>query len=261
LAEVQATLTPKINSINDAAKFTGDLVRNPPSNAWEMLQVANSAFDLSGVVSLGIGAAFPLAAPVLPMLKGIFDLFGGASGPSIGEITLGAIASVSQQISQGFAALENTIQKLTEQQATRSIDTILSGVNDIAKEQSAVNVFKNIFANEILEKLEADKAEVFAEYTETLNAQRAAWVSDIEKALTEARAKTDAQYKLVQSQLAGIAGGVFQQINDKLQKAAADGAELLELQRQIDEINGLINDGSIFALARDLVRGHFGITT
>lgn len=261
MAEVQATLTPKINSINDAAKFTGDLVRNPPSNAWEMLQVANSAFDLSGVVSLGIGAAFPLAAPVLPMLKGIFDLFGGASGPSIGEITLGAIASVSQQISQGFAALENTIQKLTEQQATRSIDTILSGVNDIAKEQSAVNVFKNIFANEILEKLEADKAEVFAEYTETLNAQRAAWVSDIEKALTEARAKTDAQYKLVQSQLAGIAGGVFQQINDKLQKAAADGAELLELQRQIDEINGLINDGSIFALARDLVRGHFGITT
>ena len=225
-----------------------------------MLQVANSAFDLSGVVSLGIGAAFPLAAPVLPMLKGIFDLFGGASGPSIGEITLGAIARVSQQISEGFAALENTIQKLTEQQATRSIDTILSGVNDIAKEQSAVNVFTNIFANEILEKLEADKAEAFAEYTERLNATRAAWVADVSEALKLAQEKTNAQYKIVQEQLASIAGGLFGELSDKLKKAADDAQELLEIQRQIDEINKLINDGALPVIAVNLIREFYGLT-
>ena len=258
--ETELEIKPKITTINEAAKFTNDFVRNPPQTPLEVVRVAASAFDADGVVSQGLGFAFPLVGSVLPALTGIFSLFGG-SGPSIGEITLTAIAQVSEQIQKGFQAVTETLSKVTEIQAQRTIDTVLSGVTELAREQSAVEVYKTFSAYAILDQVETQKAAIFAEYTETLNAQRAAWVSDIEKALTEARAKTDAQYMLVQSQLAGIAGGVFQQINDKLQKAAADGAELLELQRQIDEINGLINDGSIFALARDLVRGHFGITT
>jgi len=258
--ETELEIKPKITTVNEAAKFTNDFVRNPPQTPLEVVRVAASAFDADGVVSQGLGFAFPLVGSVLPALTGIFSLFGG-SGPSIGEITLTAIAQVSEQIQKGFQAVTETLSKVTEIQAQRTIDTVLSGVTELAREQSAVEVYKTFSASAILDQVETQKAAIFAEYTETLNAQRAAWVADIEKALTEARAKTDAQYTLVQSQLAGIAGGVFQQINDKLQKAAADGAELLELQRQIDEINGLINDGSIYALARDLVRGHFGITT
>lgn len=258
--ETELEIKPKITTVNEAAKFTNDFVRNPPQTPLEVVRVAASAFDADGVVSQGLGFAFPLVGSVLPALTGIFSLFGG-SGPSIGEITLTAIAQVSEQIQKGFEDVKETLSKVAEIQATRTIDTVLSGVTELAREQSAVEVYKTFTASAILDQVETQKAAIFAEYTETLNAQRAAWVADIEKALTEARAKTDAQYLLVQSQLAGIAGGVFQQINDKLQKAAADGAELLELQRQIDEINGLINDGSIFALARDLVRGHFGITT
>jgi len=258
--ETELEIKPKITTVNEAAQFTSDFVRNPPQTPLEVVRVAASAFDADGVVSQGLGFAFPLVGAVLPALTGIFSLFGG-SGPSIGEITLTAIAQVSEQIQKGFEDVKETLSKVAEIQATRTIDTVLSGVTELAREQSAVEVYKTFTASAILDQVETQKAAIFAEYTETLNAQRAAWVSDIEKALTEARAKTDAQYMLVQSQLAGIAGGVFQQINDKLQKAAADGAELLELQRQIDEINGLINDGSIFALARDLVRGHFGITT
>lgn len=258
--ETELEIKPKITTVNEAAKFTNDFVRNPPQTPLEVVRVAASAFDADGVVSQGLGFAFPLVGSVLPALTGIFSLFGG-SGPSIGEITLTAIAQVSEQIQKGFQAVTETLSKVTEIQAQRTIDTVLSGVTELAREQSAVEVYKTFSASAILDQVETQKAAIFAEYTETLNAQRAAWVADIEKALTDARAKTDAQYTLVQSQLAGIAGGVFQQINDKLQQAAADGAELLELQRQIDEINGLINDGSIFALARDLVRGHFGITT
>lgn len=260
MSESQLTITPKIQTVDQAAKFTADFVNNPPQTPLDVVRVAASAFDASGVVGQGLALAFPLVGSVLPALTGIFSLFGG-SGPSIGEITLTAIAQVSEQIQKGFEDVKETLSKVAEIQATRTIDTVLSGVTELAREQSAVEVYKTFTASAILDQVETQKAAIFAEYTETLNAQRAAWVADIEKALTEARAKTDAQYTLVQSQLAGIAGGVFQQINDKLQKAAADGAELLELQRQIDEINGLINDGSIFALARDLVRGHFGITT
>lgn len=258
LAESELIITPKIQTVDQAAKFTADFVNNPPQTPLEVVRVAASAFDASGVVGQGLALAFPLVGSLLPALTGIFSLFGG-SGPSIGEITLTAIAQVSEQIQKGLQAVTDTLSKVTELQAQRTIDTVLSGVTELAREQSAVEVYKTFSASAILDQVEAQKAEIFAEYTETLNAQRAAWVADIQKALSEAQAKTAAQYDIVQAQIAGIAGGVFREINTALQKAADDGRELLEIQRQIDEINGYLADNSLPLLADQIVRAYFGI--
>ena len=258
LSESGLIITPKIQTVDQAAKFTADFVNNPPQTPLEVVRVAASAFDASGVVGQGLALAFPLVGSVLPALTGIFSLFGG-SGPSIGEITLTAIAQVSEQIQKGFQAVTDTLSKVTELQAQRTIDTVLSGVTELAREQSAVEVYKTFSASAILDQVEAQKAKIFAEYTETLNAQRAAWVADIQKALSEAQAKTAAQYEIVQAQIAAIAGGVFREINTALQKAADDGRELLELQRQIDEINGYLADNSLPLLADQIVRAYFGI--
>jgi hypothetical protein len=258
LSESELIITPKIQTVDQAAKFTADFVNNPPQTPLDVVRVAASAFDVSGIVGRGLALAFPLVGSVLPALTGIFSLFGG-SGPSIGEITLTAIAQVSKQIQKGFQAVTDTLSKVTEIQAQRTIETVLSGVTELAREQSAVEVYKTFSASAILEQVEAQKAEIFAEYTETLNAQRAAWVADIQKALSEAQAKTAAQYDIVQAQIAAIAGGVFREINTALQKAADDGRELLELQRQIDEINGYLADNSLPLLADQIVRAYFGI--
>ena len=187
-------------------------------------------------------------------------MFGGISGPSIGQITLEAIGQVSQQISAGFQAVTETINKVAEFQATRTIDTVLSGVTELAKEQSAVNVYKHFTADSILTNLEAEKSLVFEEYTKSVNAERAAWVADIQAALEKAQAQTDAQYKLIQTQLAGIAGGVFEDLSQALNAAAAEGAEILEIQRQIDEINKLINHGALPVIAVNLIREFYGLT-
>lgn len=258
LSESELTIAPKIHTVDQAAKFTADFVNNPPQTPLDAVRVAASAFDASGVVGQGLAFAFPLVGSVLPALTGIFSLFGG-SGPSIGEITLTAIAQVSEQIQKGLQAVTDTLSKVTELQAQRTIDTVLSGVTELAREQSAVEVYKTFSASAILDQVEAQKAEIFAEYTETLNAQRAAWVADIQKALSEAQAKTAAQYEIVQAQIAAIAGGVFREINTALQKAAEDGRELLELQRQIDEINGYLADNSLPLLADQIVKAYFGI--
>ena len=258
LSESELIITPKIQTVDQAAKFTADFVNNPPQTPLDVVRVAASAFDASGVVGQGLALAFPLVGSVLPALTGIFSLFGG-SGPSIGEITLTAIAQVSEQIQKGLQAVTDTLSKVTELQAQRTIDTVLSGVTELAREQSAVEVYKTFSASAILDQVEAQKAEIFANYTETLNAQRAAWVADIQKALSEAQAKTAAQYDIVQAQIAAIAGGVFREINTALQKAADDGRELLELQRQIDEINGYLADNSLPLLADQIVRAYFGI--
>lgn len=258
MSESELIITPKIQTVDQAAKFTADFVNNPPQTPLDVVRVAASAFDASGVVGQGLVFAFPLVGSVLPALTGIFSLFGG-SGPSIGEITLTAIAQVSEQIQKGLQAVTDTLSKVTELQAQRTIDTVLSGVTELAREQSAVEVYKTFSASAILDQVEAQKAEIFANYTETLNAQRAAWVADIQKALSEAQAKTAAQYEIVQAQIAAIAGGVFREINTALQKAADDGRELLELQRQIDEINGYLADNSLPLLADQIVRAYFGI--
>lgn len=258
LSESELIITPKIQTVDQAAKFTADFVNNPPQTPLDVVRVAASAFDASGVVGQGLALAFPLVGSVLPALTGIFSLFGG-SGPSIGEITLTAIAQVSEQIQKGLQAVTDTLSKVTELQAQRTIDTVLSGVTELAREQSAVEVYKTFSASAILDQVETQKAEIFAEYTETLNAQRAAWVADIQKALSEAQAKTAAQYEIVQAQIAAIAGGVFREINTALQKAADDGRELLELQRKIDEINGYLADNSLALLADQIVRAYFGI--
>ena len=258
MSESELIITPKIQTVDQAAKFTADFVNNPPQTPLDVVRVAASAFDASGVVGQGLVFAFPLVGSVLPALTGIFSLFGG-SGPSIGEITLTAIAQVSEQIQKGLQAVTDTLSKVTELQAQRTIDTVLSGVTELAREQSAVEVYKTFSASAILDQVEAQKAEIFANYTETLNAQRAAWVADIQKALSEAQAKTAAQYEIVQAQIAAIAGGVFREINTALQKAADDGRELLELQRQIDEINGYLSDNSLPLLADQIVRAYFGI--
>ena len=84
-------------------------------------------------------------------------------------------------------------------------------------------------------------------------------MADIQKALSEAQAKTSAQYEIVQAQIAAIAGGVFREINTALQKAADDGRELLEIQSKIDEINGYLADNSLPLLADQIVRAYFGI--
>mgnify|MGYP003391250985 FL=1 len=225
-----------------------------------MLKIADAAFNVSGVVAGGVVAAFPFAAPLLPLMSGIFSMFGGISGPSIGQITLEAIGQVSQQISAGFQAVTETINKVAEFQATRTIDTVLSGVTELAKEQSAINVYKHFTADNILTNLEAEKALVFEEYTKSVNTERAAWVADIQAALQKAQAQTDAQYKLIQTQLAGIAGGVFEDLSQALNAAAAEGAEILEIQRQIDEINKLINHGALPVIAVNLIREFYGLT-
>jgi len=254
--EAEFKINPRISSLNEAANFTRDIISKPPQSALEMVKIAASAFGVSGVVSAGIGAAFPLALPVLPLLQNVFDLFGSNSGPTIGQITLNAIGAISQQIAQGIIALEDSIQKLTEEtqrQSTRTIENVLTGVNQIALEQSAVNVFKTLYADNILYELEAKKTIIYDNYINKVNAARGQWLLDVQNALEKNQKMINAQYEIVQKQLANIAGGLFGELSDKLRQAADDAQELLEIQRQIDEINQLINDGALPVIAKSLI--------
>jgi hypothetical protein len=267
LLKTEIEIKPKLTTIDEATKFTADFVKNPPQTPIEMVKFAASAFETSSVVSQALSVAFPGVATVLPAVGAIFSLFSGG-GPSIGEVTLNAIAQVSKQIQKGFEAVNDTIlrsterlTKVTEFQAQRTIDSVISGVNELAKEQSAVQVYKTFTASAILDNVEKQKAEIYADYIDTLNQQRQQWISDIKDALRKAQNQTNAQYEFVQAQIANIAGGLFYEIKSGLEKAADDAKELLEIQRQIDEINSYIADDSLVLLADQLVRGYFGIAT
>lgn len=255
------TVSPKIRDINSGAQFARDFANNPPTTPAGMASVLGDALGISGALSAGIGAVFPFALPVLPILSGIFDLFGGG-GPSIGQITLDAIGKVSEQINAGFAAVGQQIDALAEKtaaEASRTIDTVLSGVDEISRKQSAAQVFESIAAQSILAESEAKKVAAFADYTNTVNAARAAFVDDVSGALKKAQAKADYEYAIIQAQVATIAGDVFKPIAAALEQAQADAAELLEIQRQLDEISDVIKSGQLAAIAKSLVKQYMGV--
>jgi len=195
---------------------------------------------------------------VLPILSGIFDLF-SSPGPSIGQITLDAIGKVSEQINAGFNQLNEQVEKVASEQATRTIETVLSGVDEIARTQSAAQVFETFAASAILDQAEAEKIKAFADYTDTVNAARTNFVADVTGALTKAQKQADAEYQIIQAQVAAIAGDVFTQIQAGLDAAQKDASEIIEIQRQIDEIDDVIKSGQLAAIAKSLVKQYLGI--
>ncbi len=257
LGDGSFAVTPKIQSINDGAKFAKDFLTNPPSDPVQAIKVMGSAINVGGAISAGLTAVFPFTGPILPVLGGIFDLFGGG-GPSIGEVTLNAIAQVSQQIEVGFKAVTETIEQTAKEQASRTIDTVLSGVDDLSRQQSAVSVFQNFAAQGILADQENQKNQIFADYMADINTARQQYADEVTAAIQKAQAESNAQYKLMQTQIYGMVGDVLGPINAQLQAAAAEADELLDIQRQIDEIVDFMAKGQHDSLAKTIIIQYTG---
>ena len=192
MVDASVTLTPKFQNIDFAKKFGNDLLTNPPQNPLDMLKIMGSAVDIGGALNKGIGAVFPFALPILPILGGIFDLFSGPPpGPTFEELTLESIGKVSQQIATGFQTIISETQQIAEAQATRTISAVIDGVDKIARQQSAANILENTFALEILNKLEAQKLDIYTANQMELIAIREKWVSDVGSAMRDAKSKSD----------------------------------------------------------------------
>lgn len=180
MAVVEVTANPKIKDLQSGAMELKSFIQNPPKTPYDAMKFFISTGGL-GVAVKGLSGIPGIGA--LSSILSLVDVFSG--GPSIGELTLDAIGQVSEQIAAGVKQLTQEIQTQTEAARTATIDAVLSGVDEVAREQSAVGVIQALTASTIL----TDEAAAFSDI-------RAASIASLEETrgaiLDELKSKADA---------------------------------------------------------------------
>lgn len=203
---------PKIKSAEDGKKFITDFAQNPPTSPIEAIKNFADATGVSGTVTAAISTAFPLAGSVLPMLSGIFSLFAGGA-PSIGEVTLSAIKNLGEQINAVAKRLENILTAEIQSSAQRTIDLVLEGQNEIARQQSAASVFINTIEAQILDNVELEKNVIYAEFLAATNEAQAQAMNELKKMLADYQTSINKFYDL---QLAEILNTIYSMVEPLL---------------------------------------------
>lgn len=200
------TVNPKITNVQSAQKEMFDFVKNPPKDPVQAVKRFGDMLGVGAVVSAGITTAFPFAAPILPVLSGIFDLF--SSGPSIGEMTLDAINGLSTQLSEGLKNLQEATENIVKEQTQRSIDLVLQGADTIAREQSALDVLDSINLQSILEETYQEKNQLYVGFLEEMQNYRNNTLQTLAASIDAEQARISAKYQQLLAQVYGMIGEI-----------------------------------------------------
>lgn len=213
-ASASITLNPKIKDAQSAQREMVNFVKNPPTNPVDAVKKFGSMLGVGSVVSAGLTAAFPFAAPILPMLSGIFDLFSDA--PSLGEMTLDAINSLSTQLNEGLNNLREATESIVKEQAQLTIDVVLQGSEQIAREASAVSVFRAIAVDTILEETLQEKKAMYIEFLQEMQDYREKALSNLSGEIEKAQNEINEKYMQLLGQVYGMIAEIAPAMLDAL---------------------------------------------
>jgi len=216
------TLNPKITDAKSAQREIFDFVKNPPKDPVQAVKKFGSMLGVGAIVSTGITAAFPFAAPILPVLSGIFDLF--SSGPSIGEMTLDAINGLSTQLSEGLKNLQEATENIVKEQAQQTINLVLQGADTIAREQSAVDVMDSLGLQSILQETYEKKNELYVAFLQDMQTYRANALNDLADTIDAEQKRISDKYQQLLTQVYGMIGEIAPAILDALTQYTQDPA-------------------------------------
>lgn len=144
-----------------------DTVKNPPQSPVQAFQWLTKNVNFSAAFGKTIGGLIPGVGSIIGSLTDIFSAF--SSAPSLGEIVLDGLKSLSNQIGELKTELTATIEKTAEIQVARTVDYVLQGVDEIQREVSALQVMQSISEESALKELAAEKAQIYTEYLYELN--------------------------------------------------------------------------------------------
>jgi hypothetical protein len=206
------TTDPKVKTIEDAQVEIVNFSKNPPQTPFEMAKYMANLTGIGATVTTAISSIFPLAGSILPILSGIFDAF--SSGPSLGQVMLDAINGLSKQISAMADDLKKAFDLKIDLSTQKTIDVVLTGISDSAKEQSAVDVFNSYNQSADLLKLNVDKNDSYIAYLNDLKAARENTYSQINDMIESSRKDFDDQYQVLLNQINAMISEVLGPILD-----------------------------------------------
>ena len=184
------TATTNINTEQQAQAAMLDTLRNPPKSPVQAFQWLTKNVNFSSAFGSSVAKLIPGVGQILGPLTDIFSAF--SSAPSLGEIVLDGLNSLSTQIADLKNELTATIERTAEIQTARTVDFVLQGVDEIQREVSAIQVMQSMTAESLLQDVAAQKAKIYTEYLAQYGAMQsaayaeiAAIVSKCENELTE----------------------------------------------------------------------------
>ena len=167
-----------------------DTLKNPPKSELEAGLWLTKHVDFSATFGKTVSSLIPGIGSIFGALTDIFSVF--SSPPSLGEMVLDGINSLSNQISELKNELTSVIEKTAEMQTIKTVDFVLQGVDEIQREVSAVQVMQSINEEARLRALALEKAQIYTQYLAEYSAMQssayaeiAAIVSKCENELTE----------------------------------------------------------------------------
>jgi len=171
------TATTSINNIPEAQSAMVATLKNPPKSPVEAFKWVTSYVNVSSIFGKTISGLIPGVGSIIGSLTDIFSTF--SSAPSLGEIVLDGLKSLSNQINDVKNELTATIERTAEIQTARTVDFVLQGVDEIQREVSAIQVMQSMTAESLLQDVAAQKAEIYTEYLAQYSAMQSAAYAEI----------------------------------------------------------------------------------
>lgn len=171
------TASTNIKTESQAQAAMLDTLKNPPKSPQQAFQWLTKNVNFSATFGKTIGGLIPGAGSIIGSLTDIFSAF--SSAPSLGEIVLDGLNSLSSQISELKSELTSAIEKTAEIQTARTVDFVLQGVDEIQREVSAVQVFQFISDESALVELAYAKSEIYTQYLAEYSTMQAAAYAEI----------------------------------------------------------------------------------
>lgn len=181
-----------IKTDQEAQAVLFDTLRSPPKSPAQAFQWLAKNVNFSSAFGSSVAKLIPGVGQILGPLTDIFGAF--SSAPSLGEVVLDGLNSLSTQIADLKNELTATIERTAEIQTARTVDFVLQGVDEIQREVSAIQVMQSMTAESLLQDVAAQKAEIYTEYLAQYGAMQSAAYAEISDIVNRCEAELTELY-------------------------------------------------------------------
>ena len=186
------TATTNIKTEQQAKAAMLDTLKNPPKSPVQAFQWLTKNVNFSSAFGSSVAKLIPGVGQILGPLTDIFSAF--SSAPSLGEMVIDGLNSLSTQIADLKNELTATIERTAEIQTARTVDFVLQGVDEIQREVSAIQVMQSMTAESLLQDVAAQKAEIYTEYLAQYGAMQSAAYAEISDIVNRCEAELTELY-------------------------------------------------------------------
>lgn len=194
-----------------------DTVKNPPQSPVQAFQWLTKNVNFSAAFGKTIGGLIPGVGSIIGSLTDIFSAF--SSAPSLGEIVLDGLKSLSNQIGELKTELTATIEKTAEIQTARTVDYVLQGVDEIQREVSAIQIMQSISDEASLQELAIQKNDIYTQYLADYSALQQSAYAEISDIINKCEQELNDLYAQIVARFGAIGFDFFKYLQGLTQKS------------------------------------------